>query len=62
MHENLTSEEVMATAEKLYYAINPETRMDVPSIAYEKVENLHRYYELCGSTLSFYDFCYVRLT
>ena len=62
MHENLDSQEVMRIAEKLYYDINPETKMDVPSIAYEKVESLHKYYELCGSGVDFYSFCHARLT
>lgn len=62
MHEDLSFQERIDTAEKLYYAINPTTRMDVPSIAYEKVEDLYSYYKKCESGVNFYDFCYARLT
>lgn len=50
-------EDIIETAEKLYYEANPNTKMDVPSFVYEKVEkaNYRRLAE--NSQLSLYDWC-----
>jgi hypothetical protein len=34
--------DIIETAEKLYYAINPTSKMDVPSYFYEKVEKKYK--------------------
>ncbi len=53
MNEN----DVIEVAEKLYYEANPNTKMDVPSFAYEQVEkaNFRRYRAL--SELTLYEWC-----
>lgn len=50
-------ENITEVAEKLYYEANPNTRMDVPSFAYEKVEKANKRRVLSGSSLSLYDWC-----
>lgn len=53
----MENNDVMTVAEKLYYEANPDTKMDVPSFAYEKVENANKRRLLTGSKLSLYDWC-----
>ncbi len=54
--------DVIEVAEKLYYESNPNTKMDVPSFAYEKVElaNIRRI--KAQSKLSLYDWCKKEMT
>lgn len=48
---------VLPVAEKLYYEANPNTRMDVPAYAYEKVEAANRRRNAANSELSLYEWC-----
>ena len=49
--------DIIQVAEKLYYEANPNTKMDVPSFAYEKVEASNRRRIKAQSNLSLYDWC-----
>ena len=49
--------DIITVAEKLYYEANPNTKMDVPSFAYEQVESANRRRVLAMSELSLYDWC-----
>jgi capsule polysaccharide export protein KpsE/RkpR len=49
--------DVITVAEKLYYEANPNTKMDVPSFAYEKVEAANRRRNAAQSDLSLYEWC-----
>lgn len=49
--------EVIECGNKLYYEINPNSKMDVPSMFYMKLEKVWVKWKECGSELSFYDFC-----
>ncbi|HEY3525281.1 MAG TPA: hypothetical protein VGK47_03720 [Nitrososphaeraceae archaeon] len=49
--------DIIAVAEKLYYEANPTTQMDVPSYAYEQVENANKRRVEAKSELSLYDWC-----
>lgn len=53
--------DVIECGNKLYYDINPESKMDVPSFFYEKLEK--EYVEWVGLNIesSFYDFCKSKL-
>ena len=50
-------EDVIKVAEKLYYEANPDTKMDVPSFAYEQVEKANKRRFEAMSELSLYDWC-----
>jgi hypothetical protein len=50
-------DEIIETAEKLYYEANPHTKMDVPSFVYEQVEYANNRRIQTKSTLSLYDWC-----
>lgn len=41
----------------MYYEINSKTKMDVPSLFYEKVASLNKLRIKMNSNLSLYDFC-----
>lgn len=49
--------DIITVAEKLYYEANPNTKMDVPSFAYEKVEGSNRRRIKAQSKLTLYDWC-----
>jgi len=51
--------EIIETGEKLYYIINPTSKMDVPSYFYEKVEKEYKKWIQSSDykTISFYDYC-----
>ena len=53
---------VIKVAEKLYYESNPNTKMDVPSSAYEKVELANTRRIKVQSKLSLYDWCKKEMT
>ena len=53
--------DVIEVAEKLYYEANPNTRMDVPSFAYEQVEKANNRRVRANSKLSLYDWCKAEL-
>lgn len=48
---------VIQVAEKLYYEANPNTKMDVPSFAYEHVEKANKRRIASGSELNLYNYC-----
>jgi hypothetical protein len=54
---SIDENDVMQVAEKLYYEANPNTKMDVPSFVYEKVEAANKRRISQNSNLSLYDFC-----
>jgi hypothetical protein len=47
--------DIIEVAEKLYYEANPNTKMDVPSFVYEKVERANIERIKSKSKLSLYD-------
>lgn len=49
--------DVITVAEKLYYEENPNTKMDVPSFVYEKIEASNKRRIASNSELSLYDWC-----
>tara|TARA_R110002110_G_scaffold154720_1_gene348714 strand:- start:348 stop:518 length:171 start_codon:yes stop_codon:yes gene_type:complete len=49
--------DVIKVAEKLYKEANPNTRIDIPSFAYEKVESMNKKRMEALSKLSLYDWC-----
>jgi hypothetical protein len=48
---------VIEVAEKLYYEANPNSKMDVPSFVYEKIEAQDRKRIAAESDLNLYDWC-----
>lgn len=53
--------EVIECGNKLYYDINPNSKMDVPSIFYVILEKEWVKWKESGTELSFYDFCKLQL-
>lgn len=53
--------EVIKCADKLYYKLNPDTKMDVPSYFYEKLEGLFEKWVERDFKMSFYDYCLGKL-
>lgn len=53
---------VIHVAERLYYEANPNTRMDVPSFAYEQVEKANYRRLDANSLLNLYDWCLYELS
>ena len=49
--------DIIKVAEKLYYEANPNTKMDVPSFVYEKVEAANSRRIKAQSKLSLYEWC-----
>jgi len=58
----MNNNDVIQVAEKLYYEANPDTRMDVPSYAYEQVEKANKRRFEVKSELSLYDWCKAELS
>jgi len=55
-------DDIITTAEKLYYEANPNTKMNVPSFAYEQVELANKRRIAAKSKLSLYNWCKQELT
>lgn len=53
--------DVIECGNKLYYDINPNSKMDVPSMFYEKLEKEWIKWRESESNSSFYDFCKSKL-
>ena len=53
----MSMDDVIDVAEKIYYEVNPNTKMDVPSFFYEKVENANKKRLEAKSKLNLYDWC-----
>ncbi len=53
--------DVIECGDKLYYDINPNSKMDVPSSFYVRLEKEWVKWEQSKSTLSFYEFCKAQL-
>lgn len=51
------SNDVITVAEKLYHEANPNTKMDVPSYAYERVEAANKRRIKSNSKLDLYTWC-----
>jgi len=49
--------EVINCGNKLYYDINPKTKMDVPSYFYMRLEKEYDLWISDKSTITFYDYC-----
>jgi hypothetical protein len=58
----VNTSEVVECGNKLYYDINPNSKMDVPSMFYVRLENEWIKWKESESELSFYDFCKSMLT
>ena len=50
-------DDILKTANKFYYEINPDSKMDVPSYFYELVEIEYRKWAISNPTVDFYDYC-----
>lgn len=50
-------DDVIECGNKLYYDINPNSKMDVPSMFYDRLEKEWVKWKESKSELSFYDFC-----
>jgi hypothetical protein len=53
----VNTNDVIECGNKLYYDINPNSKMDVPSMFYERLEKECVKWKESGSELSFYDYC-----
>lgn len=51
------SNSVIECGDKLYYDINPDSKRDVPSFFYEKLEGEYEEWNKSGSQLEFYEWC-----
>ena len=49
--------DVIEVGDKLYYEINPNTKMDVPSFFYEKIESLKGRWVYLSDISTLYDYC-----
>jgi hypothetical protein len=55
--DSINKNNAIAVAERLYYEENPETKMDVPSFVYAKVERLSGEWRKSRRNISLYQFC-----
>jgi hypothetical protein len=55
--KRIAMNDVVTVAEQLYYEANPNTKMDIPSFAYEQVESANKRRIAAQSKLSLYDWC-----
>ena len=53
--------EVIKCGDKLYYDINPKSKMDVPSYFYQRLEKEWVIWKEEGNNIPFYDFCKKRI-
>ena len=51
------TENYMEVAEKLYYHINPTSKMDVPNSAYVSAEKWYKEWSNIDTNLTFFDWC-----
>jgi len=51
----MNKNDTIQVAEKLYYEVNPTTKMDVPNSAYELTEKWRKQWNESGSKLTLYD-------
>jgi hypothetical protein len=57
-NKNLTREELISVAEKLYKHMNPETKRDTPSMVYEIViDKWYPEFKHSDSELNFFEWC-----
>lgn len=57
----MNTTEIIECGDKLYYDINPDSKKDVPSIFYERLEKEWVKWKDSGSQLSFYEWCKAQL-
>ena len=50
-------ENIISVGELLYKAINPNSKMDVPSYFFEKIEVYHKKWEQFKTDNSFFEYC-----
>ena len=50
-------DEIIKTGDRLYYELNPDSKMDVPSSFYEKVGELYLKYLESELVIPFYNYC-----
>ena len=55
--QNKSNTDYMEVAEKLYYHVNPNTRMDVPNSSYITTENWYHEWLKTNTDLSLFDWC-----
>lgn len=55
--QNKLNTDYMEVSEKLYYHVNPNTRMDVPNSAYITTENWYHEWLKTDTDLSLFDWC-----
>ena len=53
----MDNNDVIQVAENLYYEANPNSKMDVPSFVYEKIEGQYIKWRSADSELSLYEWC-----
>jgi hypothetical protein len=59
----MSNSEVIEVAEKLYREANPDSKMDVPSFAYEMVDRANKRRLLANRLdMSLYDYCKMELS
>ncbi len=54
---NTKTEDYMEVAEKLYYHVNPDTKMCVPNSAYITTEKWYNEWKNIETDLSLFDWC-----
>ena len=61
--ENNMNQEVIDVGKKIYYIINPDSKMDVPSFFFESIEREYKEWIKSGDheIINFYDFCLNKL-
>ncbi len=61
MNSQINLDEVIECGNKIYYDINPNSKKDVPSALYERLEREFVKWKESGSDLGFYEYCKARL-
>jgi hypothetical protein len=59
---NINYTEVTECGDKLYYDINPNSKKDVPSLFYERLEKEWMKWKESDSRLTFYEYCKSQLS
>jgi hypothetical protein len=57
----VNTNDVIECGDKLYYDINPNSKRDVPSFFYERLEKEWMKWKESKSELTFYEFCKILL-
>jgi len=57
----MNTSKIIECGQKIYYDINPNSKMDIPSYFYELLEPIYDEWKIQKSNINFCDYCKLKL-